>query len=820
MKKKLWIVVIAALCLALVGALAACKGKTKIELNKTEITISEGEDERLIATTSDDSDVSWSSSNDSIATVSSRGVVTGQKAGEATITATSGKATATCKVTVKPKVIVNFTFKSEGETIETVELDRNGKETMQLEVAASDGSSVTSWRSSDENIVTVSNSGLVTAGYDGEATLTVRTDSGASGTIKVNVKDTFQGIKYALPKVDSKEAGKWWYHTEREGTTVNRAEYRGGVVTFDFDGINYYLYDIQLGLANDNSISAGWHKISFKLNSSFAASVTICGTRVDLVEGNNNVSVAYNQVAGADSFAIFFAHAKTGFVSQGKVVISDMKWEDWTPVTLKTPSFTLTNGNIEITDNENTEGVSVYEIGLFREDGTTSVESFKFYGNSGKLDTSKMEDKGTFIVKIRAVGNEGFNDSEWSTSNDITIEVDNGDVSYDMPQSDQDTSLSSGKWERWAGDGGSATKVAFANGTVTVEGTTSSWAVHGIQLFRHYAQYSNGTKLAISMKINTSVAGSITISDNVVALTEGDNNVTVYRTQTENKATIALLIGANPVAGNNIMGKEIVFKVSDVSVESFDEAIKLKAPSLTIADKIVTITDNENDAAAKANSTYELGFFAADAETPVSTMVMTDGGTINDSKIVDGTYTVKIRAVNKNIRYETSDWSETGVEYTVAHGEIEADVFEMDFSKEVLDATNESSTPNDQLSLWYVQDLNWNCGSVVTLTKTVDAENKTIGFTYSGGSTDWCVQLIYKNSHLKAGTNYKLTYKINVSKAMTVKINGQSKELVAGDNSVELNVTGSGTSFIIMFDQQTIDTTVTVSNVLWTEILA
>ena len=82
MKKKLWIVVIAALCLALVGALAACKGKTKIELNKTEITISEGEDERLIATTSDDSDVSWSSSNDSIATVSSRGVVTGQKAGE------------------------------------------------------------------------------------------------------------------------------------------------------------------------------------------------------------------------------------------------------------------------------------------------------------------------------------------------------------------------------------------------------------------------------------------------------------------------------------------------------------------------------------------------------------------------------------------------------------------------------------------------------------------------------------------------------------------------------------------------------------------
>ena len=72
----------------------------KVSLNKTNISIEAGKEEKLVAKT-DDSNIKWSSSNNSIATVNN-GVVKGIKKGTATITATiSNGETAKCTVTVK-----------------------------------------------------------------------------------------------------------------------------------------------------------------------------------------------------------------------------------------------------------------------------------------------------------------------------------------------------------------------------------------------------------------------------------------------------------------------------------------------------------------------------------------------------------------------------------------------------------------------------------------------------------------------------------------------------------------------------------------------
>jgi len=75
-----------------------------VSLNKTTIDLEEGKTFTLIATINpsyaDEKTVVWATSSTSIATVVN-GVVTGVKEGEATITATVGGKTATCKVTVK-----------------------------------------------------------------------------------------------------------------------------------------------------------------------------------------------------------------------------------------------------------------------------------------------------------------------------------------------------------------------------------------------------------------------------------------------------------------------------------------------------------------------------------------------------------------------------------------------------------------------------------------------------------------------------------------------------------------------------------------------
>ena len=81
---------------------------TSVSLDKTSLELTEGETAQLTATVLPDNatnkNVTWSTSNASIATVDANGEVTAVSAGTATITATTvdGRKTATCTVTVKP----------------------------------------------------------------------------------------------------------------------------------------------------------------------------------------------------------------------------------------------------------------------------------------------------------------------------------------------------------------------------------------------------------------------------------------------------------------------------------------------------------------------------------------------------------------------------------------------------------------------------------------------------------------------------------------------------------------------------------------------
>ncbi|MBQ6979008.1 MAG: InlB B-repeat-containing protein [Paludibacteraceae bacterium] len=88
---------------------------SSVSLNKTSTTIEIEGTETLTATISPevvaDNTITWTSSDETVATVTSAGVVTGVKAGTATITATThNDKTATCAVTVAPAVTYTVTY--------------------------------------------------------------------------------------------------------------------------------------------------------------------------------------------------------------------------------------------------------------------------------------------------------------------------------------------------------------------------------------------------------------------------------------------------------------------------------------------------------------------------------------------------------------------------------------------------------------------------------------------------------------------------------------------------------------------------------------
>ena len=168
-------------------------GVTEVTLDKTELTLTEGETETLTATVRPDNannrKVTWSSDKTEVATVDGAGRVTAVKAGEAVVTVTTedGGRTATCAVTVKAKTVSVTEV-----TLDRAELTLTEGETETLTATVkpdnADNRKVT-WSSDKTEIATVDGAGKVTAVKAGEAVVTVTTeDGGKTATCKVTVK--------------------------------------------------------------------------------------------------------------------------------------------------------------------------------------------------------------------------------------------------------------------------------------------------------------------------------------------------------------------------------------------------------------------------------------------------------------------------------------------------------------------------------------------------------------------------------------------------------------------------------------------------------
>ena len=138
-----------------------------ITLNHTLLTLKEGESQSLVATTSEPATITWSSLDESIATVTSEGLVYAVKEGETTVTATAKEKTASCTIKVsKDEEPPSFTI-----TLNEERLDLKEGESFDLIATPSEPATIT-WSSNDTSVATVTQTGHVVAVKEGTTFIT------------------------------------------------------------------------------------------------------------------------------------------------------------------------------------------------------------------------------------------------------------------------------------------------------------------------------------------------------------------------------------------------------------------------------------------------------------------------------------------------------------------------------------------------------------------------------------------------------------------------------------------------------------------------
>jgi len=164
---------------------------TNISLNKTDLTLTNGDTETLVATVTPENasnkNVTWSSGDESVATVDQAGKVTALKAGTTTITVTTedGKKTATCTVTITDPVIA-VTGIMLNQSCLSMNLGVKMKLTATVLPETATNKIIT-WSTDDPSVATVEN-GTITALKTGIANITATTDNGKTATCTVTVQ--------------------------------------------------------------------------------------------------------------------------------------------------------------------------------------------------------------------------------------------------------------------------------------------------------------------------------------------------------------------------------------------------------------------------------------------------------------------------------------------------------------------------------------------------------------------------------------------------------------------------------------------------------
>lgn len=638
--------------------------------------------------------------------------------GTATINVTDGALNATCSVTVTPKPETVTIMDGENEAEATLSLEREG--TKQFTAETTNGSPVT-WVSTNETVATVNSDGLITAIRPGKTTIRASVNSTTKDEVALTVtrKDedpyyelkasagsgSWTGSNWTGPAPEDNEFYYWanfqpgW--VQAGVVDIKEAYYEYNTLVMDYSGVQT-ANAVQLHLRKNESVTVGgYYVFTAKIYSSAAGPININGNVFELKKGDNAVSM-YFHTEKEDEKLFYMIVGKeehsTGdsdIIKSARLEIYDIVWaEDQDRVELVAPAFSIDeDGVITITDDENdADAVAEYRLGFFKDDKEVASTVVT---DGEPVDISVVESD-DYTVEIKAVGvNCHYIDSAYSETNTVLTVENEAGRSYALKEiTEEDDTMTPGEWAYarqfyvyqtdW--DHRDDFTAKFESGTANVSFKNNEAAWTALQLLYHPTDAVTGKVYKIDIEISVEPYNNelwITSQGNAgagegVGLVNGATTAwaticgteveisvdgtahtyTVYAKAVDDEPLVTVVWGKDAVDGYNRVSRGTVHVANPTTEEITPTAIETPSFSWDGDDKIITITDENNEEGTVDK--YVVGFFGEDAtDKPSYTIdVATTGPTGLDLSVVgEGTYTIKVKAVAASYQYTDSSYA-------------------------------------------------------------------------------------------------------------------------------------------------------------------
>ena len=414
----------------------------------------------------------------------------------------------------------------------------------------------------------------------------------------------------------AKNPNKWyeWHSTSAQGmpnTTVDEAYLDDeGNLYVNFSCASTYFQPLKLHY-NDSAINQGdVYTFTCKIYSEVEGYITVNGQIIHITAGDNNISVTRaqpdkNNGGGMRTTITIQFGAQLGddnggdVMAAGSFVISEIKLEKVDVTQLETPSFTYDSdsGKVSVDDPNSEEKVSGYEIGFFDSQDAATPIAYVTIAADWTFDTSAIV-SGNYYLRIRVVPADViYGTSEWSAVGGTLdlrtprVDIESGGIAKALEN--QNT------WYYYNGGAtvGEDGIYIDENNDIHVNFTPTSNTDQPIKLMCFKPDINQDDWYELSFVLVSPMAGNITVNGKVVAINEGENEISVTRAQPNksgsdsSRPTITIQFGAKINGVNeNVQGS---FLIKNILVTPVDAPVQETEPTANY--EAILVSDGKHD---------------------------------------------------------------------------------------------------------------------------------------------------------------------------------------------------------------------------------